>query len=144
MYVCSGQYANGSNHNEVAFKTIMVTNIAIKRTVTKQKYKRGRKVGTPVTIVRDLNEIKLAVTELIGAPRPGEGSSVTITLQDMNPLAEKVKEYEELFAEFDVLLTAKMRQPSGVTYTGCWARLWGTPLDMGDTMWVVVSSGADM
>ena len=99
----------------MAFKTIMVTNLAIKANDDDHRSK----------IVLD---VKYEVCDRIGAPPPGQGSNVTLTHKNMGKLARMMEDFEkEYFPKFDRNFTKWLRRhrekgATGTDYDSCFHR----------------------
>ncbi|CAD6569104.1 MAG: hypothetical protein TREMPRED_005048 [Tremellales sp. Tagirdzhanova-0007] len=112
------------NRNEVAFRTIMVTDLEIDPCHSRQT-SNGRKFKE----AKMIDEVKKEVCKVIGAPPPGaKTTKVTLTHKNMGKLSKMVEEYvKKHFPRLDRRLTALLRRRKQgiyqVEYDNCWHRL---------------------
>ena len=120
---CHGLISS-SNRNEVAFRTIMVTDLEIDPCHSRQT-SNGRKFKE----AKMIDEVKKEVCKVIGAPPPGaKTTKVTLTHKNMGKLSKMVEEYvKKHFPRLDRRLTALLRRRKQgiyqVEYDNCWHRL---------------------
>lgn len=115
-----------SNWDEVAFKTIMITNLNIPPTVN-----RKTSNGKASKQVRHILDVKQEVCGMIGPGvlKPTRNCSVTLTHRDMGHLANMMEEYQNKdFKRFDRSFTKWLRRHReggvGMDYDHWYHRFW--------------------
>ncbi|KAK8869973.1 hypothetical protein IAR55_000543 [Kwoniella newhampshirensis] len=103
------------NYNEVSFKTLMITNLAIRPN-------RNKDINTVADAKREIRAL------VLGPDRDKIDSSVWFAVHNMNPLHEKMEEFKKKsfnWAIDAVAMETFYGNGKGVSYDGCKGRLCG-------------------